>query len=56
MADRLALGAHDCDFGAEMAVGVDFQLHAAIAVDALGDDRHHVDSIDLRGTMKGAGL
>src|SRR5580698_7950486 len=27
MADGLALGAHDCAFGAEMAIGVDFQLH-----------------------------
>ena len=47
MADRLALGAHGRAFGAEMAVGVDLQLDAAIAVDALGDDRHHVDAVDL---------
>ena len=56
MADRFALGAHDCAFGAEMAVGVDFELDAAIAVDALGDDRHHVDPIDLGGNDEGRGL
>ena len=56
MADRLALGAHGRAFGAEMAVGVDFELHAAIAVDALGDDRHHVDAIDLGRDDEGRGL
>src|SRR6185437_2964978 len=35
VADRLALGAHQCTFGAEVAVGVDLLLDAAIAVDAL---------------------
>ncbi len=56
MADWLALGAHNCAFRAEMAVGVDFELHAAIAVDALGDHRHHVDPIDLGGNDEGGGL
>ena len=56
MADRLALGAHDRAFGAEMAVGVDLQLDAAIAVDALGDDGHHVDAVDLGRDDEGRGL
>ena len=56
MADRLALGAHRRLLGAEMAVGVDLHLDAAIAEDALGDDGDHVDAVDLLETMKGAGL
>ena len=56
MADWLALGADSRAFRAEMAVGVDFKLDAAIAVDALGDHRHHVDPIDLRGDDEGRGL
>src|SRR6202044_3297741 len=56
MADWLAFGAHNCAFRAEMAIGVDFELHAAIAVDALGDHRHHVDPIDLGGNDEGGGL
>src|SRR6202142_4800082 len=56
MADWLALGAYNCAFRTEMAIGVDFELHAAIAVDALGDHRHHVDPIDLGGNDEGGGL
>ncbi len=47
--DRLAGNAHGSAFRPEIAVGVDLQLHAAIGVDALGDDGHHVDAVDLRG-------
>src|SRR5262249_12320618 len=56
MADRLALGAHSRAFCAEVAVGVDLKLDAAIAVDALGDDRHHVDPVGLGGNNEGGGL
>ena len=45
--DRLAGNAHGRAFGPEMAVGVDLQLDAAIGVDALGDDGHHVDALNL---------
>ena len=56
MADRLALGAHRRRLGAEMAVGVDLHLDAAIGEDALGDDGDEIDAFDLLETMKGAGL
>ena len=42
--------------GAEVAVGVDLHLDAAVAEDALGDDGDHVDAVVLAATMKGAGL
>src|ERR1700733_14454927 len=44
---RLALHANGCGFRAEETVGVDLHLDAAIAEDALGDDRDHIDAIDL---------
>src|SRR5581483_6170679 len=44
MADRLALRAHGRLLGAEIAVGVDLHLDAAIAENALGHDRNHVDA------------
>ena len=47
MADRLALRPDRGAFGAEMAIGVDLQLDAAVAVDAFGYDGHHVDPVDL---------
>ena len=56
MADRLAFGAHRRLFGAEIAVGVDLHLDAAIAEDALGHDRDHVDAVDLGGDDEGRGL
>ena len=46
MADLLALGAHGRLLRPDEAVGVDLQLHAAIAEDALGHDRDHVDVAD----------
>src|SRR5262249_29513263 len=49
VADGLALRAHGRGFGTEIAVGVDLHLDAAIAEDAFGHDRHHVDAIDLGG-------
>ena len=45
VADRLALGAHCRRFRAEVAVGIDLQLDAAVAEDALGDDGDHVDAV-----------
>src|SRR5439155_20849 len=47
VADRLALRAHGRGFWAEIAIGVDLHLDAAIAEDAVGDDRDHVDAVDL---------
>ena len=49
MADRLALRAHRRRLRAEIAVGIDLHLDAAIAEDALGHDRDHVDAVDLGG-------
>ena len=48
MADRFALGAYGRTFRPKMAIGVDLQFDAAIRVDALGDDGHHVYAVDLR--------
>ena len=56
MADRLALRAHRRGLRAEMAVGVDLHLDAAIAEDAFGHDRDHVDAVDLRRHDEGRGL
>ena len=39
-----------------MAIGVDLHLDAAIAEDAFGHDRDHVDAIDLRGDDEGRRL
>jgi hypothetical protein len=54
--DRLAAGAHEAAFRADEAVGVDLHLHPAIAEDSLGDDRHHVDAVHLRGDDERRGL
>ena len=56
MADRLALGADGRGLGAEIAVGVDLHLDAAIAENTFGHDRDHVDAVDLRGNDKGRRL
>ena len=45
VADHLALAAHVGLLGAEVAVGVDLHLEAAVAEDALGDDGDHVDAL-----------
>ena len=47
MADRLAFGAHGRRLGAEMAVGVDLHLDAAIGENALGDDGDQIDALDF---------
>ena len=56
VADGFALGADDGAFGAEVAVGVDFELGAAVAEDRLGDDGDHVGALDLAGDDEGGGL
>ncbi len=56
MTDRLALRAHGRGFRTEIAVGVDLHLDAAIAEDAFGHDRDHVDAVDLRGHDEGRRL
>src|SRR6476619_6245173 len=49
MADRLAAVAHRRLLGAEVAIGIDLHLEAAVAEDAFGDDRDEVDAVVLRG-------
>src|SRR6516165_10395771 len=56
MADGLALRAHGSCLGPEIAVGVDLHLDTAIAEDAFGHDRDHIDAIDLRRDDEGCGL
>src|SRR5262249_38913342 len=56
MADRFTPGAHYRRLGAEMTVGVDLHLDAAIAEDALGDDRHQIDALDLLADDEGGRL
>ena len=56
VADRLAAGADDGAFGAEVAVGVDLHLGAAVAEDRLGDDGDDVGALDLAGDDEGGGL
>ena len=56
VADRLAAVAHRRLLGAEVAVGVDLHLEAAVAEDALGDDGDHVDAVVLRGDDEGRRL
>jgi len=56
MPDLFTLGPDGGAFGAEMAVGVDLHLDAAIAEDALGNHRHHVDAVDFLRHDEGGGL
>ncbi len=56
VADMLAVGADGGGLGADMPVGVDFHLHAAIAEDAFGDDGYRVDAFELAGDDEGGGL
>ena len=56
MADLLALDAHRRGLRPDIAVGVDLHLEAAIAEDAFGNDRHHVDTLMLAGDDEGRGL
>ena len=56
MADHLAMAAHIGLFGAQVAVGVQLHLEAAVAEDAFGDDGHHVHAVGLRGDDEGRGF
>ena len=56
MAHLLALGAHGRLLRADEAVGIDLQLQAAIAEDALGHDGDHVDIAMPAGDDEGCGL
>src|SRR5688572_4621063 len=56
MADRLARCSDDCCFSAEMAVGVDLYLDAAIGENPLGNDRYQIDAFDLLTDDEGRGL
>ena len=56
VADRLAVHPDLLAFMADMAVGVDLHLHAAIAEDALGDDGDHVHAGGLLRHDEGRGL
>ena len=49
MADLLAVDADGRGLRPDIAVGVDLHLEAAIAEDAFGDDRHHIDAFMLAG-------
>ena len=51
--DGFALRHHHCRLGAEMAVCVDLHLDPAIGEDALGDDGHQIDALDLLGDDEG---
>lgn len=56
MADRLAIAAHQSAFGAKVAVGVDLQLGAAIAENALRHHGHHVHAVNFAGDNEGGGF
>ncbi len=56
VADGFALDADDGALLADVAVGVDLHLHAAVAEDALGHDRHHVLVADLLADDERGGL
>ena len=45
--DGFALRAHRAAFRAQMPVGIDLHLHAAIAENSFGHDRDHVDAFDF---------
>ncbi len=50
------LRAHRRALRAEMPIGVDLHLQAAIRKNALGDDGHHVDAVDLGADDERRGL
>ncbi len=56
MADRLAVDARDRPLGAEVTVGVDLHLDAAVGEDALRHHGDHVDAVDLATHDEGRGL
>ena len=56
MADGFILGIDDVAFVAEVAVGVDLHLDAAVGKDAFGHDGDHVHALDLLRHDEGGGL
>ena len=56
VADGLTLRAHGAAFGAEMPVGIDFQLDAAVAENSLGHDRDHIHASDFGRNDERSGL
>ncbi len=56
MADRLALRPHGRGLRTEITISVDLHLDAAIAEDAFGHHRDHVDAVDLGGHDEGRRL
>ena len=54
--NRLALDPHHVALMADMPVGVDLHLDAAIGEDALGHHRHHVNACDLLADDEGGRL
>ena len=56
VADGLARGPDELSLGADVAIGVDLHVDAAVAEDRLGHHRHRVDPCDVDETMNGAGL
>ena len=53
MANRLAIDKHNIALVADMAVGVDLHLHAAIAEDTFSHDGDHVHAFHLLAGDKG---
>ena len=49
MANGLSLATHISLLGAEITVGIDLHLDAAIAEDAFRNDGHHIDALNLGG-------
>ena len=53
MAYRLSVDIDRIALVSDMAVSVDFHLHAAIGKDAFGHDGDHIDAFDLLADNKG---
>src|SRR5580704_12209400 len=56
MANGLAFRPHDIALGSKVTIRIDLYLHAAVAENSFGDDRHHVDALDLRRNDEGGRL
>ena len=56
VADLFAAGAHGGGFRAEMAVGIDFHLQAAIGENTLRDHGDHVHAVDVGADDEGGGF
>ena len=47
MANRFSVHAHDITFMPDVAIGVDFDLHATVTEDAFGHHGHHVHAFNF---------